>query len=117
MHGGGAMVRNSDNPGARKHARVVFEKPGFVIPTPDSPWIECDVVDISQGGVCLDVGAMFVPELFGVAFNPSGDVLRVCVRIWRDGPLIGARFVTAKELRQGVKLELPNAKREPEKVR
>jgi hypothetical protein len=28
-------------------------------------------------------------------------VLRVCSLIWRRGELIGARFVTAKELRQG----------------
>ncbi|MBS0528272.1 MAG: hypothetical protein JSS22_02615 [Proteobacteria bacterium] len=97
--------------------RVVFDKPGFVIPMPDSPWIECEVVDISQSGVCLDVGTLFVPELFGVAFNPSGDVLRVCQRVWRDGPLIGARFVSAKELRGGVKLAPLNAKRELEQVR
>ncbi|MBN9006448.1 MAG: hypothetical protein J0H40_13670 [Rhizobiales bacterium] len=87
-----------------------------MIPTPDSPWIECEVVDISQGGVCIDVGNLFIPDLFGVAFSPAGEVLRVCQRIWRDGPLVGARFVSAKELRQG-NLASPDAGREPEKVR
>jgi hypothetical protein len=28
-------------------------------------------------------------------------VLRVCALVWRRGELIGARFVSAKELRQG----------------
>jgi hypothetical protein len=28
-------------------------------------------------------------------------VLRVCSLVWRRGEMIGARFVTAKELRQG----------------
>jgi hypothetical protein len=110
------MVRKFDDLGERRHARIGFQKPGYVIPTPDSPWIECEVVDISQGGVCIDVGNLFIPDLFGVAFSPAGEVLRICRRIWRDGPLVGARFVSAKELRQG-KSASPNAGREPEKVR
>jgi hypothetical protein len=109
-------VGKSEQLGERRHARVAFNKPGFVIPMPDSPWIECEFLDISKGGVCLDVGTLFVPELFGVAFNPKGDVLRVCRRIWRDGPLVGARFVTAKELRQGGALKAPNRKSRAETV-
>jgi hypothetical protein len=42
-----------------------------------------------------------VPELFGLASTADGDVLRVCSLAWRRGELVGARFVTAKELRQG----------------
>jgi hypothetical protein len=41
-----------------------------------------------------------VPDLFGLAFTAGGEVLRVCSLAWRRGELIGARFVTAKELRQ-----------------
>jgi hypothetical protein len=51
-------------------------------------------------GACLDVGALAVPELFGLAFTAGGEVIRVCSVIWRRGELIGARFVTAKQLRQ-----------------
>jgi hypothetical protein len=43
-----------------------------------------------------------VSELFGLAFTAGGNVLRVCSLVWRRGELIGARFVSAKELRQGV---------------
>jgi hypothetical protein len=72
-----------------------------VIPAPDAPWIECFIVDVSESGVCLDVGALPVPKMFGLAFTSGGSVVRVCVRAWRRGELLGARFITAKQLRQG----------------
>ena len=95
------MARQRKNPGARKNVRVDLHKPGFLIPAPDAPWIECTILDVSENGACLDVGAMAVPKVFGLAFTGGGEVLRVCLRIWRQGERLGARFVTAKELRQG----------------
>ena len=59
------------------------------------------IVEVSDEGVCLDVGALLVPKIFGLAFTAGGEVLRVCSLIWRRGEMIGARYVTAKELRQG----------------
>ena len=95
------MAKNRKDLDARKHIRVDLQKPGFLIPAPDAPWIECMIVDVSDEGVCLDVGALAVPKVFGLAFTAGGEVLRVCSLIWRQGELLGARFVTAKELRQG----------------
>lgn len=95
------MAKNRKDPGARKHVRVDLQKPGFLIPAPDAPWIECVIVDVSDEGVSLDVGALSVPSLFGLAFTAGGEVLRVCSLTWRKGELLGARFVTAKELRRG----------------
>jgi hypothetical protein len=80
--------------------RVDLRKQGFLIPAPEAPWIECVIVEISDDGACLEVGALAVPKIFGLAFTAGGEVLRVCSLIWRRGELIGARFVTAKELRQ-----------------
>jgi hypothetical protein len=96
------MSRHRNDLGARKHVRVDLHKPGFLIPAPDAPWIECEIVDVSDKGACLEVGALAVPELFGLAFTAGGEVLRVCSLVWRRGEQIGARFVTAKELRQGL---------------
>jgi hypothetical protein len=96
------MARHRKNPGARKNVRVDLRKPGFLIPAPEAPWIECIILEISDDGVCLDVGALSVPKIFGLAFTAGGEVLRVCWLTWRQGELIGARFLTAKELRQGV---------------
>jgi hypothetical protein len=95
------MAKNRKDPDARKHIRVDLKKPGFLIPAPDAPWIECMIVDVSDEGVCLDVGALAVPKVFGLAFTAGGEVLRVCSLVWRQGELLGARFVTAKELRKG----------------
>jgi hypothetical protein len=95
------MARHRKDLGERKHERIEYRRPGFVIPAPDAPWIECFIVDISESGVCLDVGALAVPKVFGVAFTSCGAVVRVCLRAWRRGELVGARFVTAKQLRRG----------------
>jgi hypothetical protein len=94
------MARTHKDPGVRKNLRVDLRKPGFLIPAPDAPWIECLIVDVSDDGVCLDVGALAVPKMFGLAFTAGGEVLRVCKLIWRRGELVGARFVSANELRR-----------------
>ena len=95
------MARHRKDLGARKHVRVNLHKPGFVIPAPDAPWIECTILDVSERGVCLDVGSLPVPKLFGLAFTASGEVLRVCSLIWRNGEIVGAEFLSAGELRAG----------------
>ncbi len=95
------MPRRRKDPGARKNLRIDVRKPGFLIPAPDAPWIECLIVDVCDDGVCLDVGALAVPKIFGLAFTAGGAVRRVCALIWRRGGLVGARFVSASELRQG----------------
>jgi len=102
------MARHRKDLGARKHVRVNLHKPGFVIPTPDAPWIECTILDVSEKGVCLDVGSLPVPKLFGLAFTATGEVLRVCSLIWRNGEIVGAEFLSAKELRAGA-ASPPNA--------
>jgi hypothetical protein len=94
------MARDRKDPGTRKQVRIDLQQPGFLIPAPDAPWIECMIVEVSDDGVCLDVGALAVPKIFGLAFTAGGEVLRVCALAWRRGELIGARYVTAKELRQ-----------------
>jgi hypothetical protein len=95
------MARHRKDLGERKHFRIDLHQPGFLIPAPDAPWIECTIIDVSENGACLDVGAMPVPKIFGLAFTGGGEVLRVCMLIWRQGGRLGARFVTAKELKLG----------------
>jgi hypothetical protein len=109
------MARHRKDLGARKQVRVDLHKPGFLIPAPDAPWIECQILDVSDEGACLEVGALAVPELFGLAFTAGGEVLRVCSLVWRQGEVVGARFVTAKELRQGL-VRADEADPEPRKA-
>jgi hypothetical protein len=94
------MARHRKDLGARKHARVQLHKPGFLIPAPDAPWIKCTIVDVSDSGVSLEIGSLALSSIFGLAFTAGGEVLRVCAPVWRRGEFVGARFMTAKELRQ-----------------
>jgi hypothetical protein len=95
------MTRQHKDLGARRHVRIDFHKRGFVIPSPGALWIECQVLDISEKGVRLDVGSRVVPDVFGLSLTAGGEVLRVCSLVWRRGHRLGARFLTAKELREG----------------
>jgi hypothetical protein len=104
------MARHRNDLGARKQVRVDLNKQGFLIPAPDAPWIECVIVDVSEGGACVEVGGLAVPDLFGLAFTARGEVFRVCSLIWRQGELVGARFVSARELREGLAPNEENSK-------
>ena len=95
------MARDRKDLGARKFVRVDLHKRGFLIPAPDAAWIECYVLDISENGACLDVGDLAVPKMFGLSLTAGGEVRRVCTLIWRRGELVGVRFMSARELRQG----------------
>jgi hypothetical protein len=95
------MAKQRIERGTRKSVRIDLHTKGFLIPAPDAPWIECVIIDVSERGTCLEVGALAVPRIFGLAFTAGGEVLRVCSLVWRRGERIGARFVTIKELRQG----------------
>jgi len=88
--------------GERKHSRIEFQKAAFVVLEPDGPWIECTIMDISEGGLCLEVGDLPVPKIFMLVMSPDGRVRRACMTAWRRGEMLGARFVTAEQLRQGI---------------
>jgi hypothetical protein len=94
------VVRHRKDLGARKHERIEYRRPGYIVPAPDAPWIECFILDVSESGICLEVGALAIPQIFGVSFTSCGAVTRVCRLAWRRGELIWARFMTARQLRQ-----------------
>jgi hypothetical protein len=93
-------VRHRKDLGARKQQRVDYHRTGFIIPAPDAPWVECTICDVSEGGIRVDAGSLAVPDVFAVSFTSGGEVLRLCRRVWRRGGLIGARFVSTKQLRE-----------------
>jgi hypothetical protein len=88
--------------GERKHNRIEFQKAAFIVLEPGGPWIECAIMDISDGGACLEIGNLPVPKIFVLVMTPDGRVRRACLAVWRRGELLGARFVTAEQLRSGI---------------
>lgn len=99
-------MRSRRDLGDRKQWRVDYQRPGYIIPAPDAPWVECVICDVSDSGLRVDAGSLAVPEVFAVSFTSGGEVVRLCRRVWRRGRLIGARFVTTQQLREG---DPPNA--------
>src|SRR5712672_2163238 len=94
-------MRHRNDLRGRNNERINYHRPGFLIREPDAAWVECFILDVSEAGVRLDVGALgAVPEIFGVAFNSDGKVIRLCQIAWRRGERIDARFLTARHLRQ-----------------
>lgn len=89
-----------DDLGKRREARVAYSRPGYVLREPKDVSFECLVLDISAHGIRLDIGQLDLPKIFGVYLTPGGSVGRVCERVWRNGSQVGARFLTAKELRE-----------------
>lgn len=71
------LVKKERELGRRKRHRVNFERFAFIILEPDSPWIECSILDISETGICLKIGTLVVPKIFGLALNSAGAVRRV----------------------------------------
>jgi hypothetical protein len=69
---------------------------GFLIPAPDAPWIECLIVDVSDSGVRLEVGALAGAGFLASPSQPRGPsgVLAGLVQ----GRTVGAGFIGAKEL-------------------
>lgn len=59
------MARRRKDLGARRHSTCT-----------DAPWIECAIVDLSEEGACVEVGALVVPDIFGLAFSARGELLR-----------------------------------------
>jgi PilZ domain-containing protein len=90
-------MRSRNSLGNRKHARVDFSRSGFVILEPGGPWIECYIQDVSEGGACIDVGALACPTIFMLLLSPRGEVRRVCKNVWRRGELVGVKFLKAKD--------------------
>jgi hypothetical protein len=62
----------------KERARGLSIKGGYLIIAPHGPWFECFILDVSDSGICLDVGELVVPKLFGVAFNVEGKIIRIC---------------------------------------
>ncbi|MGB6081421.1 MAG: PilZ domain-containing protein [Xanthobacteraceae bacterium] len=93
-------MRKSKEYGGRKHERVDLRRPAFVALAPNGPWLECTLLDISEGGAGLDVGPLPLPKIFLLILTRDGKVRRTCLTAWRRGPLLGATFISLKQSRQ-----------------
>lgn len=95
-------MRKSKDQGGRQYERIDFRRPAFVVLQPNGAWLECMVLDISSYGARLEVGAAPVPKMFMLILTRNGEVRRTCLTTWRNGPVLGARFISLKEIRRAL---------------
>lgn len=95
-------MRKSNDQGERQYERIDSRRPAFVVLQPNDPWLECMVLDISSGGARLEVGAAPVPKMFMLILTRNGEVRRTCLTTWRNGAMLGARFLSLKEIRRAL---------------
>jgi hypothetical protein len=64
----------------------------------DPPARDCLLIDISKGGVRLNVGGLNVPDEFVLILSNGGIIQESACKIaWRFGDEVGAKFVGAAE--------------------
>jgi hypothetical protein len=67
--------------------------PGSILPGGCLPSLRCVIVDLSQFSASINVLGATVPDKFVLSLNPNSTVTRDCEVIWREGLMVGVRFV------------------------
>ncbi len=90
-------LRNADL-GQSRPPRFELQTPTILYLEPDGRGMHCVVRDISHGGVSLQVGDLPVPLIFILQLTPQ--IRRLCKIAWRRNDVLGASFVTPKQVRK-----------------
>ena len=77
----------------RRHKRKAVSMQAAIELHNGAPIRACVVLDISQGGACLAVDPLPLPEKFTLLLSPSGNVRRSCLLRWRNDEQAGVQFV------------------------
>lgn len=67
------------------------------------PTLRCSVVDVSLEGASMWVPSAALPDVF--ALRTVGAVRHICEVVWRNGEMVGARFLAHDQLPAPVALE------------
>ena len=100
---GAVVAMKRDDLGQRRHHRVEIETPAILYLKPNGRGMHCLVQNISDGGVSLQVGDLPVPNIFILQLTPQ--IRRLCKIAWRQNDILGASFVTPKEVRKAAEDE------------
>jgi PilZ domain len=89
-----AVKIDYDEHDRRRHPRVALGLKGSMAFGPCAPRRTCVIVDISEGGVRLNIGLLLdPPERFGLSLQPRDIFQRECRVVWRTDYEIGAKFI------------------------
>ncbi len=74
---------------------------------------DCLVINISDDGVRLNIGALDVPDEFVLLLSSDGVVRENAYKVvWRRGPEVGAKFVSAVRSGFALQDQFPPGKRQ-----
>lgn len=61
-----------------------------IVVSPRDPMVDCQLIDFSPGGACLDIGPQVaLPSRFELV---HGNTKKRCRVVWRDGRRVGVTF-------------------------
>jgi hypothetical protein len=79
----------------RREARQRYYRPGKIKLAAGARPCDCTVVDMSDGGVRLNVEGLNVPDEFVLLISNKGKVEESAYKVvWRFGNELGAQFVS-----------------------
>jgi hypothetical protein len=85
----------------RASQRKAIKRPAYLYTRDGWPVGNCMTVDISTTGAKLSLlTSEELPSEFLISFSASGTVRRSCKLVWRNGDVIGVRFVPSTALDQ-----------------
>ena len=81
----------------RASPRKAIKRPAYLYTRDGWPVGNCITVDISTTGAKLSLlTCEELPTEFLISFSASGTVRRSCKLVWRNGDVIGVRFVPSR---------------------
>ena len=87
----------------RASPRKAIKRPAYLYTSDGWPVGNCMTVDISTTGARLSLlTSEELPSEFLISFSVSGTVRRSCKLVWRNGDVIGVRFLPSKALGQAL---------------
>lgn len=92
------MAGKKEDLGERRHHRIGLKTSALVFLQPNGTGMGCSVLDISEGGVRLRVGALAVPKIFILELAPQ--IRRLCHIVWRQNDVLGAAFISPQQARE-----------------
>lgn len=86
--------------GPLKREWINVSQPGFIVTTPEGPPLRCEICEISDTEVTLDVGLVTVPQIFALMLTPKSKNPRAYSLQWRGGSMVRAKLLSAREIRR-----------------
>ncbi|MEP1206850.1 MAG: PilZ domain-containing protein [Rhizobiaceae bacterium] len=77
----------------RRFERIPVEIGANAVVANTEATFECTILDISEGGVKLEIPEIDIVPVQFKLYVPETDLIYACEIVWRDGRYVGLKFV------------------------